>query len=104
MLQATRKDLAQQTLKSTNFTVHTIICKLHRALRYPNVKMKKRFEPDYGSGATGYPPEDTECGESMRRLTTEEQDLLMKIFQLKREIRVSVSDTWQFGDHFPSVA
>ena len=52
--------------------------------------MKKRFEPDYGSGATGFPPEDTDCGESMRRLSPEEQDLLMKIFQLKREIRVSV--------------
>ena len=64
--------------------------KLPRALRYPNVKMKKRFEPDYGSGATGFPPEDTDCGISMRRLSPEEQDLLMKIFQLKREIRVSV--------------
>jgi hypothetical protein len=50
--------------------------------------MKKRFEPDYGSGATGFPPEDTDTGESMRRLNPEEQDLLMKIFQLKREIRV----------------
>ncbi|MCG8620642.1 MAG: hypothetical protein MJE68_01405 [Proteobacteria bacterium] len=52
--------------------------------------MKKRFEPDYGSGATGFPPEDTDTGESMRRLSSEEQDLLMKIFQLKREIRVSI--------------
>ena len=71
-----------------NFT--QIYSKPPRALRYPNVKMKKRFEPDYGSGATGFPPEDTDTGESMRRLSPEEQDLLMKIFQLKREIRVSI--------------
>ena len=59
-----------------------------RALRYANVKMKKRFEPDYGSGATGFPEEGTDIGISIRRLTQEEQDLLMKIFQFKREIRV----------------
>ena len=50
--------------------------------------MKKRFEPDYGSSATGFPEEGTDIGISMRRLTQEEQDLLMKIFQFKREIRV----------------
>ena len=61
---------------------------IYRALRYANVKMKKRFEPDYGSGATGFPEEGTDIGTSMRRLTQEEQDLLMTIFQFKREIRV----------------
>ena len=70
--------------------IYNVIHNVLRALRYSNVKMKKRFEPDYGSGATGFPEEDTDIGISARRLSPEEQDLLLKIWQLKREIRVSV--------------
>ena len=50
--------------------------------------MKSRFEPDYGSGKTGFPEEGTDIAISMSRLTQEEQDLLVNIWRFKREIRV----------------
>ena len=84
----------------------TLVRTNHRALSYPNIKMKKRFQPDYDSGKKGYPEEGTDIAISMSKLTEEEQTIMQRIWQLKREIRVNSYHITVYvalimcGDHF----